>query len=130
LQSEVELGFCSLALDETLPAIVVVWNGYATTEQLRAVHARLLEMISAYHVTKILADDTALPTVAAADQRWINDHWMPRAVSCGLRAVATKRATGYFGQVAIESIPAGAPKSLEISTFETISAARQWLAPR
>src|SRR5271170_3652719 len=68
---------CSVRLDESVPCIVVVWKQYATSTQLRFIHESILGLLEKHRVTKILGDDTLLPTIHAEDQTWIAENWMP-----------------------------------------------------
>jgi hypothetical protein len=81
---------CSISFDDTVPCISVVWKQYATSTQLRFVHETILHMLGKYRVSKVLGDDTALPTIHADDQTWITRNWMPRAIAAGLKAAAGK----------------------------------------
>lgn len=116
-----------LGLDDTIPALTVTWKGYARTQEVRELHERLLDLILAYRVSKVLADDTALPTVAADARRWIIDDWMPRAVAAGLRMAAAKRSDTHFGRIAVESLHSGAPSELKLECFDDLTKAREWL---
>jgi hypothetical protein len=116
-----------LGFDDAIPAITVTWNGYARTSEVRELHERLLDLIATYQVNKVLADDTALPTIASDDRRWIIDNWMPRAVAAGLRTAAAKRSNSHFGRVAVGSLHAGAPPELNVMRFDDLAVAREWL---
>lgn len=118
---------CSVALDGEIPCILLKWNRYATSAQLRYVHECLLRLIETGGVSKILADDTALPTIHTQDQRWITSDWMPRAVAAGFRAVATKKPAAYFGRISVENVALEAPTELTIRAFEDLGEARAWL---
>lgn len=118
---------CSICLDEASRCIVVVWKQYATQAQLRFIHENLLTLIREHHVSKILGDDTALPTIPSEDRFWIINEWFPRAVQCGLRFAASKRPDSYFGNLSISHIQSGAPAGLECRSFEKLHEAREWL---
>lgn len=118
---------CSISVDESIPAVVIVWRRYATSVQLRFIHEYLLCLVQRHGVRKILGDDTALPTIHADDQAWITDEWMPRAVAAGLRVGASKSPRSHFGRLAIEHLRGGAPSGLTIRGFEDVTDARRWL---
>jgi hypothetical protein len=118
---------CAVSLDETVPCIKVIWKQYATSTQLRFVHESIVHMLERHGINKVLGDDTALPTIHSEDQVWIAENWMPRAVSAGLRAAASKSPASYFCQISIETIQSVAPPELALRSFDDMSAARQWL---
>jgi len=117
---------CSVLLDADVPCLTVVWKRQATSEQLRAVHERLLEFLREYKINKILGDDTALPLIEPDDQVWIAHDWMPRAVAAGLKLAANKSPEAYFGRLAVETIKAS-QSLLAIRSFDHFDEARRWL---
>lgn len=127
LESLKDNPICSISYDAQVPCIVVVWKRYATSTQLRFIHESIKDLLEAHGVTKILGDDTAIPTIHAADQAWIAENWMPRAIRAGLRAIASKSPTSYFGKLSISSIQAVAPGNLVFRSFDAMDDARRWL---
>jgi len=117
---------CSVLLDADVPCLTVVWKRQATSEQLRAVHERLLEFLREYKINKILGDDTALPLIEPDVQVWIAHDWMPRAVAAGLKLAANKSPEAYFGRLAVETIKAS-QSLLAIRSFDHFDEARCWL---
>ena len=117
---------CSILLDADVPCLTVVWKRQATSEQLRAVHERLIEFLRKYKINKILGDDTALPLIEPEDQVWIAHDWMPRAVAAGLKLAANKSPEAYFGRLAVETIKAS-QSLLAIRSFDHFDEARRWL---
>lgn len=118
---------CSIFLDGNVPCMTVAWKRYATSTQFRYVHESLIPLLSKYQVSKILYEDTALPTIHLEDQRWIIDDWMPRAAAAGLRAVASKKPVAYFARIAVENIRAEVSSRVAMRCFDELQAARQWL---
>ena len=117
---------CSVLLDADVPCLTVVWKRQATSEQLRALHERLLELLRKHKLNKILGDDTALPQIEPEDQAWIVQDWMPRAVAAGLKLAANKSPEAYFGRLAVETIKAS-QSLLAIRSFDHFEEARRWL---
>lgn len=118
---------CSVTFDASTPCVSVVWKRYATSTQLRYVHENIIRLLAKHGVSKVLGDDTALPTVHAEDQSWIVGDWMARAMAAGLRTAASKRPTAYFGQLSLDAIRAAAPKGLKLNAFDDLEEARRWL---
>lgn len=127
LSSPEDNPICSIAVDASIPGIVVTWKDYATSTQLRFVHEHILHMLKTHGLSKILGDDTALQTIHGEDQAWIIQDWMPRAIRAGLRAAASKSPTAYFAKLAVTSVQAAAPEALALSVFSDTAEARKWL---
>ena len=117
---------CCLTFDPAIPAAVVVWRRYATSLQLRFINEKLLELIVKHRARKLLADDTGFSAVDRADQAWIFQEWMPRAVEAGLKVVASKRPAGYYGRVTVQNVQAHL-EPIKIEVFEDLPSAREWL---
>jgi hypothetical protein len=62
---------CSVFFDEGVPCIMVIWRNYATSTQFRFIHESILHQLQEHGVSKILGDDSALPTIHTEDQAWI-----------------------------------------------------------
>ena len=84
-------------------------------------------MLTRHRVSRILGDDTALPTIHAEDRVWITENWMPRARAAGLVAAASKRPDAYFGQLAVENVQSVAPTGVTLRSFDKLEDAREWL---
>jgi hypothetical protein len=117
---------CTVRFDPEVPCMTVVWKRPASSAQLRFVGERLLELIRAHKVAKVLGDDTALPLIEADDQDWIADDWIPRAAAAGLKVAANKSPDAYFGRLAVERIKER-QRLLTIRSFEQFEQARRWL---
>lgn len=118
---------CSFHLDETVPCITVTWKGYATSTHFRYVHELIIDLLQQHTVSRVLDDATLLPTIGAADQRWLIGTWMPRAAEAGLRATASKRPVAYFGRLAVETIRRERSNGIQMRCFDALEPARLWL---
>jgi hypothetical protein len=118
---------CSVAIDDSIPCVALTWKRYATSSQLRFIHESIIQLGQSCSVSKILADDTALATINAADQKWIAKDWMPRAVAVGFTTVAAKESATYYGKLSTKMIQAMAPAELTIRVFDDLNDARDWL---
>lgn len=127
LDSPTDNPICSIEQDDTLPGLVVVWREYASSRQLRFVYEYLLQLIETRNISKILYDDTALRTIAADDQSWILENWMPRAIRAGFRASAHTASASHFVGVAVNALATAAPDGFALRAFDTTSEARNWL---
>ena len=118
---------CNVVFDSAVPCIAVLWKCYVTSPQLREVHEHILQLLRVHQVHFILGDDTALPVILAEDQRWIAQDWMPRAQAVGLKAIASKRSSSYFGQLSVQCVQSIAPAGLAFRSFDKMEDGRAWL---
>lgn len=118
---------CSMFYDDTVPCICVVWKQYATSKQLRFIHEKLLELIASHGASKVLGDDTALPTIHQEDQNWILKNWLPRARAAGLKAGASKKPSAYFGRKSVEAIHSFKLEDVALRSFDDLAEGRAWL---
>ena len=67
--------------------------------------------------------------ISAADQDWLNDVWLPRAIELGLRRVALVQPSYYFNRVAVDNVTSRTdPNRLTVAYFDDADNARAWLA--
>lgn len=118
---------CRVSVDTAIPCVVLVWGRYATSAQLRFVHECALELLRRNALHKILGDDSALAVIPVDDQVWIREDWMPRALSAGLKAAASKCPNGFFGKQSVANVMSQAPRGIAMRSFEKLDEARTWL---
>lgn len=118
---------CSVRFDERLSCICVTWKQHATRNQLQFVHESILQLLKNHGVSKVLGDDTALPTIHAEDQSWIVENWIPRAVKAGLKAAASKSPNSHFGRVSVNAVQSKFPSGLVARSFENLDDAKHWI---
>jgi hypothetical protein len=79
---------------------------------------------------KVLADQTLMPSFSPAEQQWISQEWLPRAVhECGYRYGAIVVSTDTYARLAtafITTSVGGLP--LRYRSFDSAAQATAWLA--
>jgi hypothetical protein len=118
---------CRLFLNRDVHCLVVDWKSYATTEQFRALHERLLKDIRCHKTTTLLGNAAGLMMIAAVDQKWLIDDFLPRLYETGVRAHAVVRSKHYFSQVAIDSLHLHDADTVAFQYFDHVDDARAWL---
>jgi hypothetical protein len=114
-------------VDAEIPCVLLVWGRYATSAQLRYVHECALDLLRRNALHKILGDDSALAVIPVDDQAWLREDWMPRALSSGLKASASKCPNGFFGRQSVANVMSHAPRGIAMRSFEKLDEARAWL---
>ena len=118
----------SVDYDVDVPAVVMIWRGYATSGVFRAANEQVLQTIGERRAKKLLGDITEFVLIGAEDQDWLNNVWLPRAMEAGLRVAALVTPSFYFNRVAVENVVKKLdPARLQVAYFATRDEAREWL---
>jgi hypothetical protein len=117
-----------LGFDESVPCVVMEWDGYATVEQFRTGNEEVLALIRERGARKLLGELRSFTLIHRESQEWLNETWIPRAIDTGLRACALVMPVFYFNRVAVEQVTEriGSP-ALRVSFFQETISAREWL---
>jgi hypothetical protein len=113
--------------DPDVPCLVVRWKHCATSRKLRYVNERLIRLIKKRRVRKVLGDDTDLASIAAADQHWILQSWIPRAMNAGLMQAVSIKPRAPFGQIGVNRIVSFIPAGLAVRSFNGLKEGRSSL---
>jgi len=119
----------NIYFDQEINAVVMEWNGYATSKQFKEGTELMLNTLIKNNCSKVLADIKDMKIIAMEDQQWLNEEFLPRATKFGFKAIAIIRPDYYFNKVAVETISYKADKDkLTINFFDNTKEAREWLA--
>jgi ferredoxin-NADP reductase len=114
--------------NQELDAVVMEWNGYATSSQFREGTELMLNTLIQHKSSKVLADIRNMVLIGLEDQQWLDTTFIPRAIKFGFRSMAILSPKSYFNQVAVESISHKIDKEkLCIDFFDRMEDARDWL---
>ena len=118
----------NLSYDVELAAIRMVISGYLTSQQFRALTEQLLEQLVKHQVNQVLADTREMPLIAADDQQWFLEDWLPRAMQKGFKRCAMINSRYFFNRLAISNIVDKMDKRLfTLQLFDDEAIARAWL---
>jgi hypothetical protein len=114
--------------DEAINAVVMDWDGYATSAQFKEGTELMLNTLIQNNAFKVLADIKDMILIGMEDQQWMETRFLPRAIQFGFKAAAIVRPDSYFNKVAVESISYKVDKDkLAINFFDNVEDAREWL---
>ncbi len=117
--------------DSDLDAVVMEWNGYSTSQQFRQGTELMLNMLIKHNAHKVLANVKDMTIVGREDQIWVEEDFLPRAISFGFKELAIIRPDHYFNKVAMETISYKVDKEkLSIMFFDNLSEAIAWLVSK
>lgn len=117
----------NIYFDEALNAVVMQWEGYATSPQFREGTELMLNQLIQHKASKVLADIRKMVLIGSDDQQWLLDLFLPRALKFGFRSVAFLKPGSYFNQVAVENVTSKIGAQLNIGFFDDIGEAQSWL---
>ena len=114
--------------DKGINAVVMEWDGYATSSQFKEGTELMLNTLIQNNSFKVLADIKDMVLIGMEDQEWLNTHFLPRAIKFGFKAIAIIKPVHYFNKVAVENISYKVDRNqLAIDFFDNIEEAREWL---
>ncbi len=117
-----------LSFAPEIPAVVMVWRGYHTTNSFRDNNEQALALLRERGASKILCDVRQFLLIGAADQSWLNYNWLPRAMDAGLRHCALILPVYFFNRVAVQGVVERIESpTLRVEYFEAAEPAREWL---
>ena len=118
----------NIYFDPEINAVVMEWNGYATSKQFKEGTELMLNTLIKNNCSKVLADIKDMKIIGMEDQQWLNEEFLPRATTFGFKAIAIIKPDYYFNKVAVESISYKADKNkLTINFFDNREEAKEWL---
>ena len=118
----------NIYFDKEIDAVVMEWNGYATSTQFKEGTELMLNTLIQNNSFKVLADIKDMVLIGIEDQQWLNTHFLPRAIKFGFKAIAIIKPNNYFNKIAVESVSYKVDKDkLAINFFDNITEAKEWL---
>ena len=126
---EANIEIYNIYFDKDINAVVMEWDGYATSKQFKQGTELMLNILIKNNCSKVLADIKDMKIIAMEDQQWLNEDFLPRATTFGFKAIAIVKPDYYFNKVAVETISYKVDKDkLTINFFDNAKDAREWLS--
>jgi hypothetical protein len=121
-------GVASVRWDASIHAVVETWEGWANSDEFRAILDAGVRAMSQNRGSRWLADCRLQRVLKAADQEAGNTWWLPRALAAGLKRFAVVLPASGLAKANIQDhLRAAASKELDMAYFATLEEARQWL---
>ena len=119
----------NIYFDKDINAVVMEWDGYATSKQFKQGTELMLNILIKNNCSKVLADIKAMKIIAMEDQQWLTEEFLPRATKFGFKSIAIVKPDYYFNKVAVETISYKVDKGkLTINFFDNTDEAKEWLS--
>ncbi|MES1214349.1 MAG: hypothetical protein ABUT20_02435 [Bacteroidota bacterium] len=114
--------------DEQKNMVVMKWYGYCTSGEFRDGTELMLETLIKNKASKVLADIREMDLIGQEDQHWLENNFLPRAITAGFKKIAIVQPQSYFNKVAVECISRKINKEqLTLEFRENIEEAVGWL---
>ncbi len=113
--------------DRACRCVYAEFKAFANSAEFRDGTAKILDAIRQRHAVALVSDNRRLEGVAAHDQLWIRDTWVPLAMAAGLTRIAVVVAPNGLGKIASEEILAEVASSkFATRMFDSLPAAMSW----
>lgn len=118
----------SIEWDEENKIIVSMHKGFVSGEDYRIASNKLLELAILKKAKKYIADGSQAKLISVADQQWIIEDWLPRAIEAGLRYNANILPRSILAQMALNAMGRNAGENpIEAHYFSNREDALAWL---
>jgi hypothetical protein len=120
-------------IDESVPCLVNIWNGFVPSEEFRNSILKLVELLKEhrpkYPKLHLLADTRTLNVVSRNDIQWVTDEINPLYLEAGVQFEAFVLSKDAFGQVAVNRYVTQTLKqgAFYVQMFDDIEEAKDWL---
>lgn len=123
-----ETSHYKVTFDAESNCVVMKWEGYSTSREFRQGTETMLNMVILHKTGYVLADVENMVLISQDDQKWLENDFLPRAISSGFSALAVIKPKYYFNKIAVEEISYKVDKNkLPICFFDNVKEAKQWL---
>lgn len=114
--------------DEALKATHFEVKGYAEGEEFRSAMGHVLALCQRKRNSRYLADCRHMAPVTQADQRWINEVYVPAMIAAGVRYQAVVMPKSAVARLSAKYVLAKINDvTLTTNYFDDVEAARVWL---
>lgn len=114
--------------DPACGAVHLESQGWANSAEFQAASEAVIVALKDHRASRFLGDGRNLKAVKQADQDWMTQDWMPRALAAGLRHMALVVPESAVAHTNLEQMVNRVPGSaLDVSYFATVDEARAWL---
>lgn len=116
--------------DETAKAVIVEWKKFATLEKIQLVLNKALELLQQKKASKYLGNSSNMAPFSKEAGIWLGEDWMPRAIAAGMKYLAYLVPKSALARMTIQNIKSEPVTNYEAAFFDSMEAAKAWLASR
>lgn len=114
--------------DEVLKATHFEVKGYAEGEEFRTGMGQVLALCQRKRPSRYLGDIRNMAPVTQADQRWVNEQYVPAMIAAGVRYQAVVMPRSSIARLSAKYVLAKINDvTLTTNYFDDFDAARAWL---
>lgn len=121
-------GVADVTWDANWNVVHIEAKGWADTAESHAVLDSAIRAMTDHQDSRWLFDGREMNAIKQADQDWITEVWLPRALAAGLRVAAIVIPRSGLAMMNIDDMAKAADNAIDVRYFSTVEKARQWLA--
>jgi hypothetical protein len=120
-------------IDESVPCLVNVWNGFVPSIEFRQSILKLVELLKEqrpnYPKLHLLADTRTLGVISRNDVEWVTQEINPLYLEAGAQFEAFVLSKDAFGQIAVNRYVSQTTAKGEfiVQIFDDLEKAKDWL---
>ncbi|HYF02632.1 MAG TPA: hypothetical protein VEC36_04605 [Patescibacteria group bacterium] len=127
-----EDSFARVTFERDVPAVMIQWLSYATSQQFRTAIKKELEayehFLREHKKLHWIAETTRMIGVGHEDIEWVASELNPRMYKAGLRYMAVVLPQSAFAKMSVDDyVQFTDQKQIEIRNFGNLSDAKSWL---
>jgi hypothetical protein len=113
--------------DSAQNCVISEWKAFANSAEFRAGVMKGLQAVREKHATGWVSDARKVKVIVHEDQKWANEVVVPLLAATGLKRMGVVTARTGLGKVSVEEVLRQVDdKTMQVCTFDSISAALSW----
>lgn len=120
-------------IDESVPCLVNIWNGFVPSAEFRQSILKLVELLKQhrpnYPKLNLLADTRTLGVISRNDVQWVTEEINPLYLEAGAQFEAFVFSKDAFGQIAVNRYVTQTTTKGDfiVQIFDDLEEAKNWL---
>ena len=116
--------------DETARVVIIEWKKFGSLEKIQLVLNKGLELFQEKKASKYLGNSSNMAPFSKEAGIWIGEDWTPRAITAGMKYLAYLIPKSAMTRLTIQNIKSEPVSNYEAAYFDSMEAAKAWLAAR
>ncbi|AHF11454.1 MULTISPECIES: hypothetical protein [Dehalobacter] len=119
--------YVEISWDEVNRAVVVIFKGYMSSEQLREAFEKTIECGLKYRAKKCLTDNRNFTTIRPDDQKWLEEVYIPQAARAGFTKIAQILPQNIIQKQVLNKLGTYTKSLIDFHYCESFEEAVAWL---
>jgi hypothetical protein len=122
-----ESDYLKIWWDFELNCLSIKRIGFSFGEEFKDYNYKLLEIIQARKVSKMITDVTEMKVVGPAEQTWFTQEYLPQAHAAGLNFMAIIPPASIVAKLSVTAVEKKSNGTIEMRYFATYNEAGAWI---